>query len=351
MKPRKKMGKAAEMDSRLRKTMSISVIGIALVILLSILLLFSTRIVGKATYYQSPDSGQATFGGTLYERTIDVYVDSKAEQFNAVYFNLRAGGDLDWNDPCVNLIEVRSLLTGWDFSEYQCENEELQFGDATINPQEWKSGEQPVAQLVYSIDLPQELLLIFYPLDLMNEKGNDLMAYVDGQNPLSIRLQREEEVAVQTLSQPSSSSQGGSSGSPRPILESGGGSLTCKRDWTCLEWSLCVDGKQSRECVDKNSCSPTKKVGGRTFPVILLGEEEPETVRECTRKEVALVSSPEEGKVVSVVGAEQQLGQPQPTASVGTRAGWAALAIAISLLASVMYWRHRRPHRAEVVMK
>ena len=28
----------------------------------------------------------------------------------------------------------------------------------------------------------------------------------------------------------------------------------CTEDWACIEWSPCVDGTQTRKCVDKNGC-------------------------------------------------------------------------------------------------
>jgi len=33
---------------------------------------------------------------------------------------------------------------------------------------------------------------------------------------------------------------------------------TCKEEWSCSEWSSCVDGKQIRTCTDSNKCKTTK---------------------------------------------------------------------------------------------
>jgi hypothetical protein len=32
------------------------------------------------------------------------------------------------------------------------------------------------------------------------------------------------------------------------------GAPVCEEDWTCTEWSECVDGQQSRSCTDQNAC-------------------------------------------------------------------------------------------------
>ncbi|GAI76589.1 unnamed protein product, partial [marine sediment metagenome] len=34
----------------------------------------------------------------------------------------------------------------------------------------------------------------------------------------------------------------------------GCGVIECKEKWECLEWSGCIDGTQTRNCVDKNNC-------------------------------------------------------------------------------------------------
>jgi hypothetical protein len=48
-------------------------------------------------------------------------------------------------------------------------------------------------------------------------------------------------------------------------------SVLCVESWTCGNWEKCINGTQTRECIDKNYCGTTEK--------------KPQNERECEQEE------------------------------------------------------------------
>ena len=66
-------------------------------------------------------------------------------------------------------------------------------------------------------------------------------------------------VSGQVGEQSSSASSGGGGGSSSPSSSSQSIEIKeCKEDWSCTEWSPCVDGVQNRACNDQNNCNKIK---------------------------------------------------------------------------------------------
>ena len=277
MKKHRKIKSRMEKNEKSSRTKVIFVSVVSIVVLIiAVLLLVYVQPVGKATYYTTDEGIAATFGGDLGEKTITLYINTAEVEFNSVYLQLGFGNGLD---ICENLDTVNSKLVGWGFAEYKCENGILEFGDATVNPSLWKKGEQAVAELVYTITLPPEISLGFEEIDAYSKVGEDIFAFQEGK-PVYISLSlKEVPVAVETstvapvVSSSSSSSSGGGS--------SGSSSLACERKWSCGEWTKCNQGQQTRICTDLNKCSTPKKVGGRSFPVTMVGPEKPSEAQSC----------------------------------------------------------------------
>ncbi len=58
------------------------------------------------------------------------------------------------------------------------------------------------------------------------------------------------------------------SGSETPPSGGSGGFVpppeTCTEDWSCTEWSMCVNGEQTRTCTDANACGTTENKPAET---------------------------------------------------------------------------------------
>jgi len=69
---------------------------------------------------------------------------------------------------------------------------------------------------------------------------------------------------------------GGCSG-PLPSGGGGGGGtfITCKENWTCTDWSGCVNGLQTRTCTDLNKCNTIKNKPNETQSCVVQTPQTP----------------------------------------------------------------------------
>ncbi len=67
----------------------------------------------------------------------------------------------------------------------------------------------------------------------------------------------------------------------------------CNEDWVCVKWSDCVDGTQTRKCVDKNDCGTftDKPAETQTCQVSSQQTTLPQSIAPTTSKSVAKVES------------------------------------------------------------
>ena len=66
-----------------------------------------------------------------------------------------------------------------------------------------------------------------------------------------------------------------------PGAPGGARATICREEWNCSEWSECVDGQQTRTCVDLNQCGTV--------------ENKPEEVQECSNVRVIFRTNVEDG--------------------------------------------------------
>ena len=124
----------------------------------------------------------------------------------------------------------------------------------------------------------------------------------------------------------------------------GGGSYT-EDDWECGEWSECIDGEKTQECVHKYS-SATK-----TNTVSCVEEETGEAGEETLVETTSSAGEEEEeaGKEVEVLagGEEEDLGITGAVVGAGGKTPWIFLMILLALIAALLlllFLRKRRRH-------
>ena len=123
------------------------------------------------------------------------------------------------------------------------------------------------------------------------------------------------------------SSSGGSSGSRRRVVIEEKKIEECLPYWTCSSWTECLDGKQTRECYDINSCG---------------AEDKPYEERECNIQEEAVITmTPDietkddsENKISGfTIGLIE---------NVDEIAKWASLTVLIAYIAVIAGYTYRR---------
>ncbi|MEM2478869.1 MAG: Ig-like domain-containing protein, partial [Candidatus Pacearchaeota archaeon] len=80
------------------------------------------------------------------------------------------------------------------------------------------------------------------------------------------------------------SSAGGSSSGGGGSRGGGGRSYYCSPSWQCSEWSACVNGKQTRSCVDLNNCGGIPPVTERSCEVNQTNQTVSESIKEGEEK-------------------------------------------------------------------
>lgn len=193
-----------------------------------------------------------------------------------IYFELSAVSPTNFllcgdNAEIFNDLTVANTANteNWQFIYRECESNTLRYGISPGNPTTLTLAQlSDVLTITPTIPFPESFTLKLSTVDLWT--GSQDLFPTETDYLFDYRTVQPAAPAAAPASAPPSSGGGG------------GSSLSCKRDWTCEDWSPCQNNKQTRTCTDKKNCQKEKTVGGRTYPVTLLGQEMPETTKSCT---------------------------------------------------------------------
>lgn len=266
-------------QGEINRTFLIATVSVVAVVILALLLLFSSNLLGKAIE-------PTVAGNSLRAAIVDVpgftnqpsllrLTFTVTQEINALYFDLVGHPSVSLCAGAVPLIELtpRPEDLRWSFVDAGCDNGMYQFGMVETDPQEFVT--------------PGTVTLTFTLRDLVQKRAAG--GYPSGYTLIMRQVHALETSNGDNLFQEGSEQRISFSAAVPPEEEktvvaessSGGGGITCTRKWECASWGSCLNNQQSRVCTDVNGCAPTKTVGYRTYPVYLLGPNMPVETQAC----------------------------------------------------------------------
>ncbi|MBS3123023.1 hypothetical protein J4437_00145 [Candidatus Woesearchaeota archaeon] len=250
-------------QKKFKKIYLVSIITFAILIILFII---ASPFLGKAIFTGS--------GGTVDLQLVNGNLHlgfnstDTTRSLTGIYFELSAVTPENFRLCTTNTDLTITNTQGWDFIYQECVNNVLRYGFSPGDPTRLTSAQlNDVLTITPTTAFPESFRLKLSTVDLWT--GTQDLFPTETDYFFDYITVQPAAPAAQPASAPSSSGGGGSS-------------LSCKRDWTCNDWSECQNNQQTRTCTDKNNCQKEKTVGGRTYPVTLLGPEMPETTKSCT---------------------------------------------------------------------
>lgn len=249
-----------------------------LVSILGLMVLVAPRFVGLAFF----GGEESVFDITKEGSQLTVHVNPGLSEVVGLYFELRATSPESF-DICSEEITIEHSL-GWGFAFQDCRAGVFSYGIAGLNPSTFLRSEQLIRMT--RATLPEALTVELSAVDMHTRSGVDV--FNEGTSTFSLGRVIEPPVVEPPVVLEVSGGGGGGGGSlPAAASSSSGQSYTCTRRWECGVWSSCrsenpgSSGYQQRACHDEAQCQPTITTKGKTYPVIIFGEEKPEEKRAC----------------------------------------------------------------------
>ncbi|MFH0833003.1 MAG: C1 family peptidase [Candidatus Aenigmatarchaeota archaeon] len=127
-----------------------------------------------------------------------------------------------------------------------------------------------------------------------------------------------------------------------PVQQTGGGGggggggflQACKENWTCNDWSICIDGNQSRTCIDNNKCGTMKNKPAENQSCVV---EKPSTeqTKNLTKNITEIVTEKNTTEVIRTVSPTGFAALSPTDLAVG------GTVIAILVVAGILYWKRK----------
>ncbi|MDO8655982.1 MAG: hypothetical protein Q7K45_01980 [Nanoarchaeota archaeon] len=253
---------------------------VAVIVIIALFLFFflypDKTVVGKAFYTEQMGTAgiEEPRASLVAQQPFSLLV--KANSGSARTISIKFALDLPAPIRCENVRSIESELE-WEEGENsalvsataECRSNMISFEYSTLDVDESLMGEIEIARISFD-GIPAGT----YQFDFTEFEMLD----VDERNSISTAVDTEIMVvgaSTQTGNegQQSGSSSGGSSGG------GGGRRTSCTPQWTCLSWSSCEEGRQTRNCVDERRCGTTA--------------QRPIVERNCIPQNISVAAGPE----------------------------------------------------------